>query len=77
MWLKILEGHYMTLFKSQEYTQALGKTLGSMEEFTMARQELLQDALQSLPVATDKDMDELYKELYELKKRIKQLEKKA
>ena len=77
MWVKILEGHYMTLFKSSEYTQILSKTLGAMEEFTMARQELLQDALQSLPVATHKEMDDLYKELYDLKKKVRQLEKSS
>lgn len=76
IWLKILEGHYMTLFKSHEYTQVLSKTLDAMEGFTMARQELLQDALQSLPIATDKDMDDLYKELYDLKKKVRQLEKR-
>ncbi len=75
MSLKILEGHYMTLFKSPEYTQVLGKTLDAMEEFAVARQEILQDIMQSLPVATNKEMDDLYKELYELKKRVRQLEK--
>jgi hypothetical protein len=76
VWLKILEGHYMTLYKSSEYTQVLSKTLDAMEEFIIARQEVFQDLLQILPVATNKDMDELYKELYDLKKRVKQLEKK-
>jgi len=27
MWIKLLEGHYMTLFQSPEYIQMLGKTL--------------------------------------------------
>lgn len=75
MWLKILEGHYMTLFKSSEYTQVQSKTLNAMENYLMARQELVQDILQMFPVPTNKDMDDVYKELYELKKRIKQLEK--
>jgi len=75
MWVKILEGHYMTLFKTPEYCGVLSKTLNAMEEFFVTRQKLLQDALQSLPVPTNEDMDELYKELYELKKKVKQLEK--
>ena len=77
MWIKILEGHYMTLFQSIEYTKILNKTLHSMSEFSEAKKELLQDTLlYMLPVPTQKEMDELYKEIYLLKKRIKELEKK-
>ncbi len=76
MWIKILEGHYMTLSQSFEYTQLLHKTLHSMSEFSEAKKELLQDTLlYMLPVPTQKEMDELYKEIYLLKKRIKELEK--
>jgi class III poly(R)-hydroxyalkanoic acid synthase PhaE subunit len=77
MWLKILEGHYMTLFKSSEYSQVQSKTLDAMEEFVISRQELLRDLLQIFPVPSNEDMDELYKEIYELKKKIKQLEKRT
>lgn len=77
MWVKILEGHYMTLFKSAEYIQILGNTLNAMEDFVAARQEMLQDFVQTLPVPTQKDMDGLYQELYRLKKRVRQLEKKG
>ncbi|UCF03510.1 MAG: hypothetical protein JSV14_07725 [Deltaproteobacteria bacterium] len=77
MWIKILEGHYMTLFKSPEYTLALSKAINSAEDFIDARQELLADGLKALHIPTDKDMDELYKELYLLKKKVKALEKKV
>lgn len=76
MWLKILEGHYMTLFKSSEYTRTLSKTLDAMEDFITAKQEMLQDLLQAFPVPVQKDMDDLYKELYLLKKKVKQIEKR-
>jgi len=76
MWIKILEGHYMTLFQSSEYKQALNKTLDSLSEFSSAKKEILQDFFNMFPVPTHKEMDELYKEIYLLKKRIKELEKK-
>ena len=76
IWIKILEGHYMTLFQSSEYTQALNKTLNSLSEFSAAKKDVLQDFLNMLPVPTHKEMDECYKEIYLLKKRIKALEKK-
>ena len=75
MWLKILEGHYMNLFKSKEYTDALHRTLNAMEDFISARNDTLRDFLQLLPVVTHKDMDDFYKEFHLLKKRVRQLEK--
>jgi len=76
MWIKILEGHYMTLFQSLEYTLAMNNPLESLTEFSAAKKETLQDALlYMLPVPTQKEMDELYKEIYVLKKRIRELEK--
>lgn len=75
MWVKILEGHYMTLFQSPEYIETLGKTLSAVSDFTNAKNDIIQDILSSLPIPTDKDVDELYREIYLLKKRIKALEK--
>jgi polyhydroxyalkanoate synthesis regulator phasin len=76
MWIKILEGHYMTLFQSAEYVQALERTLKSLSEFSAAKNEVIEDMLNTLPIPKQKDMDELYLEIYTLKKRIKALEKK-
>lgn len=75
MWIKILEGHYLTLFKSPEYNQELAKTLDALSEFLIARQKMLEDGLRMLPLPTQKEMDELYHEIYLLKKRVKELEK--
>jgi hypothetical protein len=76
MWLKILEGHYMTLFKSADYTEALHRVLKNFENFMIVRNETLQDYLQMLPVVTNKDIDDLYREFHLLKKRVKELEKR-
>jgi class III poly(R)-hydroxyalkanoic acid synthase PhaE subunit len=75
LWVKILEGHYMTLFKSGEYTRALADTLSAFEEFITARNRIFADVMQSLPMPTNKDLDDLYDEIYRLKKRVKELEK--
>ena len=76
MWLKILEGHYMSLFKSKEYTDALHRTLNKLEDFLIAKNDTMRDFLQLMPVVTHRDMDDLYKEFHLLKKRVKELEKK-
>ena len=75
MWLKILEGHYMTLFKSSDYTEALHRVLKHFENFMIVRNETMQDYLQMLPVVTNKDIDDLYREFHLMKKRVNKLEK--
>jgi len=74
MWIRTLEGHFMTLFQSGEYTETMGRTLDAMNQFLPARQDVLEDMLQTFPIVTYKDMDELYKEIYQLKRRIRELE---
>lgn len=75
MWIKILEGHYMTLFKSPEYANTMSRTLNALENFKITREKVMEDFLGMFPVPTQKDMDELYKEIYLLKKKVKTLEK--
>jgi hypothetical protein len=65
----------MSLFKSPEYITAMSKTLEVLEDFVAARNTITQDILSTLSMPNQKDLDELYKELYHLKKRLKILEK--
>lgn len=77
MWIKILEGHYMILFQSPEYTQILGKTLTALSDFAGAKNAVLEDLLSVLPIPKRSEVDELEREIYELKKRLRTLEKKS
>ncbi len=77
MWIKILEGHYLTLLKSDEYLEAMNRTLTAFQEFQAARQALLTDLMGGLPVPTQRDLDELYREIYLLKKQLREFGKKA
>ena len=75
LFIKLLEGHYMSLFQSPDYVAAMSKTLDALEDFIEARNAIAQDFLKTLAVPTQDELDELYKELYLLKKRVKILEK--
>lgn len=75
IFIKILEGHYMSLFKSPDYVKAMGNTLEALEDFVEARNAVAQDILKAVSMPTQNELDELYKEMYQLKKRIKILEK--
>jgi polyhydroxyalkanoate synthase subunit PhaE len=77
LWIQKLEDHYMALLRSDDYMNTLRETLNSLHDFRAARAEFLMDILQNLPIPTNKDMDELYKDLHVLKKRVKELERKV
>jgi class III poly(R)-hydroxyalkanoic acid synthase PhaE subunit len=76
MWIKVLEGHYMTLYKTPEYVECLGRTMNAVQDYKAAREKVLVDLLQVLPIPTNRDMDDLYKEFYVLKKKVKEMAKK-
>lgn len=75
MWIEQLERHYLSLFKSNEYLDALGKVVAAMSDYKAAQQLIVQDYLQMFGVPVERDMDELYKDIYTLKKRLRKMEK--
>jgi len=75
MWVKVLEGHFMTLFQTPEYVETLTRTVNALADFSAARNAALEDMLSALPVAKKTEMDDMARELYELKKRLRKLEK--
>ena len=77
LWIQKLEDHYMSLLRSDDYMNTLTETLNKLHDFRAARAEFFMDLLQNLPIPTNRDMDELYKDLHLLKKRVKELERKV
>jgi class III poly(R)-hydroxyalkanoic acid synthase PhaE subunit len=75
LWIKLLEGHYMELFKQPVYAESMGKTLSALNEFVGARQAVVNDVLKQMSIPAYPDLDELSKEIYLLKKRVRFLEK--
>lgn len=76
MWVKVLEGHYMTLFQTPEYVETLSRTVNSLADYTAAKDAAIEDMIGTLPVASKTEMDDMARELYEMKKRLRRLEKK-
>lgn len=75
-WLKILEGHYMTLFQSAEFTRTLVRTLTAVQDFTTAKDALMAEVMEALSLPSRRDLDALYREMYLLKKGLKEMAKK-
>ncbi|RJP87099.1 MAG: hypothetical protein C4518_12725 [Desulfobacteraceae bacterium] len=72
-WIKMLEGHYMHLLQSAEYIRILNNTIDSLTDYRNSKNEVLCLLLKELPIPTNNEMDDVYKELYMMKKEIKRL----
>lgn len=75
MWVKVLEGHFMTLFQTPEYIEALTKTVAAMSQFTSSKESVIEDMLRNLPVASRSELDDVARDLHKLKKEIRNLKK--
>lgn len=75
LWIKILESHYMELFKDPEFIEGMSHTLEALEECSDSRQAVINDFLKICAIPTHNEMDDLYKEIYLLKKRMRSFEK--
>lgn len=75
LWVKVLEGHYMTLYQTPEYIETMARTINALTDYSAARDAAFEDLLSQLPVARKSEMDDMARELYELKKRLRKLEK--
>ncbi|MCU0441241.1 MAG: hypothetical protein MUE96_02495 [Bacteroidia bacterium] len=74
-WLNISDKHFVALFSTDEYSkmQAELNTFGN--KLKMHINEQMEKAMANIPVITRSEMDETYKTIYEMKKRITLLEK--
>jgi len=76
-WIKTLEGNYMQMLQSPEYTAALNNLINNLAEHKDSRDKVFQALLNQLQIPTNREMDELYREIYLLKKKINRLEKRV
>lgn len=77
LWIKLLEAQYMQLFQRPDYSAVMGQTLKAVHAYSAARQSLIDDILKQAAVPTQSELDELYKEIHLLKKRMRAYEKKG
>lgn len=73
-WLKELEQGYFALYGSEEYLGLLKRLVSAMGEFNMARQNFMADCLKLMGIPSENDLDDLYRDLYSIKKKLSTLE---
>lgn len=75
VWIDIFENDFTQLFDSQKFSENFGKLISSELELSKHWNSMLSALLETANVPTKNDMDEIYKELHSLRKRISKLEK--
>lgn len=76
LWIDIFENDFTELFGSEKFGQNYGKLVSAELELTKHWENILNVMLNSVRLPTRKEIDEVYKEMHELRKRVKKLEKK-
>ena len=72
-WIKTLESHYEALLRSREYTLVLDNTISSLSAYKSAKHEVINEYLKELQIPTNKEMNEVYRDLYQTKKKLAEL----
>ena len=76
IWLDVNEKTYYDLFKSEEFSKMQGEMLETSLNMREHGFKLMELYLYDYPIALRSEMDDLYKTIYDLKKKVKNLEKK-
>lgn len=72
-WIRELEEHYLELLKSEEYTKVLNHTITSLVDYRELKTDLMSGVLKQMQIPSNKEMDEVYKDLYQMKKQIRMM----
>jgi len=75
IWIDIFENYFTKLFDSPEFGENFGKLVSSELELTNRWNNITSLLLETANLPTKKEIDEIYKELHSLRKRVAKLEK--
>ena len=74
-WLNISDKVYVSLFESTEYSKLMGEVSAMQNTLRKDIELQMEKLMKDIPVATRSEMDEMYKTIYDLKKKVRQMEK--
>lgn len=74
IWIDIFENDFTSLFDSEKFALNYGKLVSAELEITKHWENMTNVMFNSLRLPTRKELDEVYKELHTLRRRVKKLE---
>jgi class III poly(R)-hydroxyalkanoic acid synthase PhaE subunit len=74
LWIDVNEKTYYALFQTEEFSQLKGELLEAGLNARKHYFKLMEMHLFDLPIALRSEMDDLYKTIYELRKKVKKME---
>jgi len=77
IWIDIFDNDFTELFDSHKFGENYGKLVASELELSKHWEQMTNVMLQSANLPSKKEIDEVYKELHALRKRISKLESQA
>ncbi len=77
LWLDVSEKAYYALFQTEEFSKRQGQLLEASLNVRQHFFKLMELYLYDFPIALRSEMDDLYKTIYDLKKKVKNLEKQV
>ncbi|MEE9563642.1 MAG: poly(R)-hydroxyalkanoic acid synthase subunit PhaE, partial [Nitrosopumilaceae archaeon] len=77
VWLDIFDNDFTELFDSKMFGENYGKLVAKELELTKHSNNIMNVMLQSANLPNKQEIDEVYKEVYSLRKRISKLESEA
>ena len=75
VWIDMFENDFTQLFDSEKFGENFGKLISSELELSKHWNKMLSVLLETANIPTKNDIDEIYKELHSLRKRMSKLEK--
>jgi len=75
LWIDVSEKAYFALFQTEDFSKKQGELLEASVNVRQHSFKLMELYLYDFPIALRSEMDDLYKTVYDLKKKVKSLEK--
>ncbi len=73
-WLNTNDKHFVKLYETEDYSKMMSEVSGMQLTLKKKIEASMEKSMEHLPLINRTEMDELYKTIYELKKRINMLE---
>ncbi|MGA1264751.1 MAG: class III poly(R)-hydroxyalkanoic acid synthase subunit PhaE [Prochlorothrix sp.] len=77
LWSQVADDIFAAAFCEEKNIKIRGKFINALNHYRLQQQELIEVLLSSMNLPTRSEVDEVHKTVYELRKQIKQLQKKV